>query len=140
MWEPPSAQQSHCPLPLSPGLSAAPGPLFCSQLRRGMPEAENLVPGAAPCPSPAMWSQWPNTARCPPGAAWKVSGSPPTSACPEHRNSGGMRTPSYSPLPTHHGPAYLYMCRYKMTMLLNQNIYMKSNYAYYTIATFWYGL
>jgi hypothetical protein len=98
-----------CPLPLSPGPSAALGPLFCSQLlchiQRGMPETENLVPGAAPCPPPAMRGQWLHTARCPSGAEWKVSGSPPPSARPEHGNPGGTRALSPTPLfPTHPRP------------------------------------
>ena len=65
---------SLCSLPLSLGLSATLGPLFCSQLLCGMPETENLVPGAAPCPPPAVWGQWPNTARCPPGATCLLAG------------------------------------------------------------------
>ena len=74
-WEPSSAL-SPCPLlPSPPGPSAAPGSLFCSQLlhhiQGGMPEAENLVPGAAPCPPPVVWGQWLNTARCPPGLCGK---------------------------------------------------------------------
>jgi hypothetical protein len=59
-----------------PGPSAAPGPLFCPQLLRsiqpGMLEAENLVPGAAPCTPLAVWCQWLNTVRCPPRAMWKA--------------------------------------------------------------------
>jgi hypothetical protein len=61
---------------LSPGPSATPGPLFCSQLLHriqcGIPEAENLVPGAAPCPPPVVWGQWINTARRLPRASWKA--------------------------------------------------------------------
>ena len=53
---------SLCPLPLSLRPSVTQGPLFCSQLfrsiQRGMLETENLVPGAAPCPPPAVWGQW----------------------------------------------------------------------------------
>ena len=67
------------PLPSLPFLSrpsATPRPLFCSQLlhriQRGVPEAENLEPVAAPCPPPAVWGQWLNTARHPSGAMWKA--------------------------------------------------------------------
>ena len=70
---------------------------FC-HIQREMPETENLVLGVVPCPSPAVWGQWLHTARCPPGAMWKVSGSPPMSACPEHRNSGQTWAFSLSPL------------------------------------------
>lgn len=42
--------------------------------------------GAAPCPPLFEWGQW---LRCPPGAERKVSGSPPTSACPDHRRNSG---------------------------------------------------
>ena len=90
------------PLPLSPGLCASPGLLFCFHLlcciQRRIQETENLVPGAAPCTPPAVWGQCPNTARCPPRATWKASGSPPMSACPEHQNSGGTWALSHSPL------------------------------------------
>ena len=89
---------SLCSLPLSLGLSATLGPLFCSQLLCGMPETENLVPGAAPCPPPAVWGQWLNTARCPPRAVWKASASPLTFGCPEHWNSGRMWALSHFPL------------------------------------------
>jgi hypothetical protein len=58
-------------------------------------------------PSPALWGQWLHIARCPPGAAWKASGSSSASACPEHRNSGQMWALSHSPLPNTHGPAVL---------------------------------
>jgi hypothetical protein len=63
----------------------------------GCQSLENLVPGANPCPPPAVWGQWLHTARCPPGASWKVSCSPPASACSEHRNSG--LTQAFSPTP-----------------------------------------
>ena len=64
-----------------------------------------LVSGAAPCPPPSPLSgvQWLHTARCPHGAKWKLFGSPPVSACPEHRNSGWTQAlflPLLSPTPT----------------------------------------
>lgn len=72
MREPPSA-------PLTPVLSSlilgkcCPGPIFCSQLLHcGMTESENLVPGAVPCSPFALWGQWLNTGRCPPGATCTV--------------------------------------------------------------------
>jgi hypothetical protein len=37
---------------------------------------------------PLSWDQWLHTASQPPGAMEKACGSPPVSACPEHRNSG----------------------------------------------------
>jgi hypothetical protein len=100
---------SHCPLPIFPGPRVSPpGPLFCFQLlchiQRGMPETENLVPGAVLCPIPVMWGQWLHTTRCPPGTMWKASGSPPESACPEHRDPGWMDALSYSSLPLHPQP------------------------------------
>ena len=49
--------------------------------------------GAAPCLPPFKWGQW---LICQPGAEWKMSGSPPTSACPEHRWKSG-RYVSYPP-------------------------------------------
>ena len=61
-----------------------------------MPEDENLVPGAAPFPPPTLWGQWLNTAKCPPGAAWK------TSAYPELWRDSAL---SLTPLFTHtHSP------------------------------------
>ena len=94
---------------LSLPLPKSPGSLFCSQLlcniQRGMPETEKLVSGVAPFPPPAVWGQWLHIARCALGAEWKVSGSPLTSACPEHRNSGRMRAFSPSLLfPYTHSP------------------------------------
>ena len=73
-------------------------------IQHGMPETDNLVLGASPCPPPAMWGQWLHTARCSPRAVWKASGSPPMSTCPEHRNSGGMRALSLPALPLHPQP------------------------------------
>lgn len=49
------------------------------------PSTLSLTP--SPCSSPVQWGQW---VRCPPGAKWKASGSPPTSACPEHRRNYGQ--------------------------------------------------
>jgi hypothetical protein len=91
-----------CPLPLFWGgagaiLFSAPQP----RIQRGMSEVESLVSGAAPCPQPSVWGQWPNTARCPPyppRAAWKVSRNPPASTHPEHWKSGGTWALSLSPL------------------------------------------
>ena len=88
--------------------------LFCSRLlchiQSGIPETKNLVLGAAPCPTPAVWDQWLHTARCPSGSTWKASGSPPTSTCTEHRNSGGL-SPSplfpYTPSPPPNSSCYL---------------------------------
>jgi hypothetical protein len=60
----------HClprPCPRAPICSQ-----FLCHIQHQMPEAENLVPGAAPCPPPAVWGQWLNTARCPPGTTWKA--------------------------------------------------------------------
>jgi hypothetical protein len=102
-WEP----LSLCPLPIPHC------PLFCSLLlchmQCGMPETENLVPGAAPRPPPAMWGQWLHTARCPPGATWKASGSPPMSAHSEHRNSGRTWDLSLPPLPIHSPAPQMWM-------------------------------
>jgi hypothetical protein len=65
--------------------------------------------GGCPFPPPALLhavqGQWLHTARCPPGALWKASRSPPLSACPEHRNSGltglspSLLFPYYHPPP-----------------------------------------
>ena len=71
-------------------------------IQHGMPETDNLVLGASPCPPPAMWGQWLHTARCPPRAEWKVSRSPPPSACPEHSNSGRMWALSFPLLSSFH--------------------------------------
>ena len=72
-----------------------------------MPEAENLVPGAAPCPPQAMWGQLPNIARCPTEDMWKAFCIPPVSTGQEHWNSGGIRDLSHSPLsPTPMAPHY----------------------------------
>ena len=102
MWEPPSTPSPSAPLPFLSGPSATLEPLFCCQhlshIQCGMLETENLVPGASPCPPPTVWGQWPNTARCPPGAKWKASSSPPTFTCPEHRNSGRTWALSHCPL------------------------------------------
>jgi hypothetical protein len=71
MWEPSSAPS---PLALSCLQECRPGApiLFLAPLLDGMLEAENLVPRTAPCPPPAMWGQWLNTDRRPPGATWKA--------------------------------------------------------------------
>jgi hypothetical protein len=41
-------------------------------------------------PSDSSGVQWLHTAKWPPGAEWKASGSPPTSTCPGPKNSGRM--------------------------------------------------
>jgi hypothetical protein len=92
---------SLCPLfPLSPESSAALGSLFCSQLlrciQRGMPEAENLVPGAAPCPPPTVWSQWLNTDKHPPRAAWKAWAVLP---CLPTQSTRTLAWPGFFPTP-----------------------------------------
>ena len=84
-------------------------PLSLSPLSHN-PRAEgvtlgHLVSGAAPCPPPAMWGQWLHTARCPPRAKWKASGSPPTSACPEHRWNSG-RACAFPPFLSSPGPPF----------------------------------
>jgi hypothetical protein len=101
MWEP-SNTLSPCPLlPSAPELTQLLRAPICSQLfciiQCGMLEAGNLVPRTATCPPPAelgsvaSHSQIPTQATC---------GSPPASACPEHRNSGGTRVLSpLSPTP-----------------------------------------
>jgi hypothetical protein len=78
---------------------AAPGaPYSVHHIQLGMPEAENLVPGAAPFPPPAVWGQWLNTVRCPPRATClTVLQVTPPPCCPEHWNSG--RTQALSPTP-----------------------------------------
>jgi hypothetical protein len=93
---------------LSLGPGAALGPLFCSQLlcciQRGMPETENLVPGAAlvyPLQCGVSGFTQPDAHL---RAEWKVSGSPPMSRCPEHRNSGQMWALSLPSLPLHPHP------------------------------------
>ena len=73
-------------------------------IQNGMPETENLVPGAAPGPPPAEWVQWLHTARCPPRAKWKASGRPPSSACPGLKNSGWTQALPLPPLPIHPHP------------------------------------
>jgi hypothetical protein len=98
------------PLPLSPGLSAALGPLFCSQLlgciQCGMMEAENLVPGTVPCLTPAMWGQWLNTVRCLSGAMWKACTVLP---CPPRAPELWWDTGSLPlPFPHNHGPVPQY--------------------------------
>ena len=35
-------------------------------------------------------ARWGQATRCPPGAKWKASGSPPMSTCPEHRRDSGQ--------------------------------------------------
>jgi hypothetical protein len=65
------------------------------------------APGIGDCPlsTSTVWGQWLHTASCPPGAKWKASGSPPMSACPEHRNSGGTGVLSLPLFPLHlHSP------------------------------------
>ena len=99
-WEP----LSLCPLPISPILFSAPLPM-----QRGMPETENLVSGATPCPFPTMWL---HTAKCPTGAEWKVSGSPPMSTCPARRNFGRTRALSLPPLLPHPQPHSHYAGHY----------------------------
>ena len=83
--------------------SAAPGPLFCSQLLHCIQHRMLET-----CPPTPMWGQWLHTARCPPGATWKASGSPPVSASQEHQNSGRIWALSPTPLfPYTHGPTLL---------------------------------
>ena len=59
-------------------------------------DAENLVPGATPCPSCAMWGQWLNTARCPPRVMWKVCAILP---CPPAQSTGTLAGHRFSPTP-----------------------------------------
>jgi hypothetical protein len=61
-----------------------------------VPEAEKLIPGAAPCPSPAVPGQWLNTARCPPRAIWKAWTVLP---CLSAQSTGTLAGHGYSPTP-----------------------------------------
>ena len=100
-WEPsrtPSPPALSSPHPRGPVLS--PGPLFCSQLllriQRGMPEAENLVPRAAPCPPPTVWAQWLHTAQMSTWGRVKSVRSPPVSPAQNTRTLAGR---GLSPIP-----------------------------------------
>jgi hypothetical protein len=63
-------------------------PLSLSPLSHN-PRATGCRPGAPDQGLPLVHplGQW---LRCPPGAEWKASGSPPTSTCPEHRRNSGQ--------------------------------------------------
>jgi hypothetical protein len=97
------------------------GPLLCSQLfhsaqlHLGSPRLRTFylwslwVPESSDCPlsnhSHPWWAgvSWLPTARHQPRSTWKVCGSPPMSALPEHWNSGGVWVFSHSlyfPMPT----------------------------------------
>ena len=115
-------RSTQCPPPLSPlplfsylwGLVPPRGPYyvlssFCS-IQCGMPESENLVLRAAPLFTPHVWGQWFHTTICPAGSLCKVSGSLPTSAHPEHRNSGRMQALSLPSLSLHPQPHILVYC------------------------------
>jgi hypothetical protein len=91
---------------LSLGLCAALGPLFCSQLlhyiQHGMPETEDLVLGAAPCPQPTVWVQWLHTPDAHPGPHRKHLES--SHVCPPRApelwtDAGSLPPPSF-PTPT----------------------------------------
>jgi hypothetical protein len=86
----------------------------------GIPKTENLLSLASVRPrdlwlplfhSPRAWVLWLPTARHPPGATWKVCGSPPMSARPEHQNSGwcgvfshSFYSPQFTPCVLYEGP------------------------------------
>jgi hypothetical protein len=63
----------------------SPSALSNITLGPGAPGIRGWLPLVQP---PAEWGQW---LICPPRAEWKVSGSPPTSACPEHKRNSGWR-------------------------------------------------
>ena len=64
----------------------------------GMPEAENLVPGVAPCPPPTELGSVASHSQTPTwGRVESVQQSFHTSACPEHQNSGRTQIFSHSP-------------------------------------------
>jgi hypothetical protein len=71
------------------------------------PAGGGLVPGAAPCQPPAVWGQWHNTARYPPGASWKVWTVLPHLPAQNTRTLAGLGfspTPLFPPHPQLHNP------------------------------------
>jgi hypothetical protein len=59
---------------------------------------------------------------CPPEAEWKASGSPPASACPEHRRNSGLMWVSF-PFPHFSGtPFFLVPTRIPMIKLKKKHI------------------
>ena len=109
--------------PFIPGPSAAPGALFCSQLlcriQCGMLEAENLVPGAAPClpPAPPCGVSGLTQPDTHPGPCGKHAQSSRV-RCPEHQNSGGG---GFSPTPLF--PPHPRPCKAPIGWLQNPRLY-----------------
>jgi hypothetical protein len=95
-WEPLPVPSS----PISGAESVASGPLFCSQLlcriQHGMPETENLVPRAAPCPPPCCVGSVASHSQMPTRGSVESMRSLP---CPPVPSTGTLAGHGLSPSP-----------------------------------------